>query len=236
MCGRSVYNFTEKDVKEDKSFNITKVETSFTPNYNVAPSQQIPVIIPGSHILTTFRWGLIPYWAKDKKIGYKMINARSETLHEKPSFKKSLKSKRCLILASGFYEWGKIKDNSDKIVKKIPHYIQVKDKKIIAFAGLWDEWTNPENKEEVIKTCTIITCPANKFMKKLHDRMPVILKPEDYDKWLTNNEYTEIRGLLIPYRDNLMTEYKVSTDVNSPKNNHEDLLNKDKSGKQEKLF
>jgi len=214
MCGRSVYDFTDIDVKNDPKFKITEVQTSFKPNYNVAPSQQIPVVLVGSRILTTFRWGLIPYWANDKKIGYKMINARSETLIDKPSFKNSMKTKRCLVLASGFFEW----DSS-----KHPHYIRIKNQHIIAYAGLWDEWTDKETNEK-IRSCTIITCSANNLMKKMHDRMPVILDLENYDIWLTSDNFIEYRSLLIPCKDELMYEYEVSQEVNSPRNNRKELL------------
>ena len=214
MCGRSVSDFSDVDVSKDKIFAITETQAKFEPNYNVAPTQQIPVIIPGSRILTTFRWGLIPFWAKDKKIGYKMINARSESLIEKPSFKNLLKNKRCLILASGFYEWDK---------NKQPHYIQIKNHKIIAYAGLWDEWTDKETNEK-IRTCTIITCPANKFMQMLHHRMPVILQEKDLNTWLTSEDFTEIRSLLLPYNDKDMIEHKVNKDVGNVKNNSRELI------------
>ncbi len=214
MCGRSVSDFTDVEVNNDPKFKVTEVQTSFKPNYNVAPTQQIPIINKGSRILTTYRWGLIPFWAKDKKIGYKLINARSETLIEKPSFKNILKNKRCLVLASGFYEWDS---------NKHPHYIQVKEQKIFAFAGLWDEWTDKKTGEH-IKSCTIITCEPNNFMRKLHYRMPVILNPKDYETWLESNDFTKYRGLLIPIKDELMTEYEVTSEVNSPKNNKKELL------------
>ena len=227
MCGRTVYNFTDNEVVADKSFNITKVENNFKPNFNVSPTQQIPVIIPGSRILTTFRWGLIPFWAKDKKIGYKMINARSETLIDKPIFKSILKNKRCLVLASGFYEW----DN-----KKHPHLFQIKNKKIIAFAGFWDEWEDKETNNK-IKTCTIITCEPNKFMNRFHDRMPVILKEKEFNIWLTSEEFSEYRSVLRPINEELMTEYEVSTEVNSPKNNKKELLEPiENESKQNYLF
>jgi putative SOS response-associated peptidase YedK len=204
MCYRVARDFSDVDVKKDKKFAIDRVLTEFLPKYNVSPTQGIPVIIPGSRILDMYRWGLIPHWARDTKVSDKLANARSETLKEKPSFRESFKKKRCLVLASGFYEWNN---------KKQPHFIQIKGEKIFAFAGLYEEFKDEETKK--IKSCTIITCEPNKFMKKLHDRMPVILYSKDYEKWLKSEDLDEVSLLLVPFDDKLMKEHEVTKKMNS---------------------
>ncbi len=210
MCGR----FTlEPTAKFYERFHIENHLDKLVARYNIAPSQQVPVVISKSpNRVLMMHWGLIPHWAKDPKIGYKMINARMETVAEKPSYRASLKTQRCLIPASGFYEWHTSKEG------KIPHYIKLKDKPLFGFAGLYDIWKSPEGEE--IYTFTIITRAANKFMAKLHDRMPVILYPEHESKWL-NKDITdpdEALAFLEPTKDIEMEEYPVSTLVNSPKN------------------
>ena len=158
-------------------------------------------------------WGLIPSWAKDMSIGNKMINARAETVAEKASFKKPFKDKRCLVLANGFYEWKK----TDK-KNKIPYYFMLKSKQPFAFAGLWEEWKNPEG--EKILSFTIITTKANELMEPIHDRMPVILKENVETQWLDpeNKDTDKLLSLLQPYPAGLMESYRVSDIVNSPKN------------------
>jgi putative SOS response-associated peptidase YedK len=208
--------FDAEDARKQKKFMITKVMSEFGPQTNVPPGSNIPVIIPGSIILDTYKWGLIPHWAKESKIGFKMINARSETLTEKPSFRQSFANKRCLILTDGFFEWD---------ASKTPHYIQVKDEKIFALAGLWDEWHDPKTQKQ-IKSCTIITCGPNSFMKPIHHRMPVILDPKDYQEWLDpNNHDTDVLSrLLKPTDANKLKEHKVDKTIGSPKNQDENLL------------
>jgi putative SOS response-associated peptidase YedK len=215
MCGRMSRIFTEKDAEKQKKFMITKIMREFGPSYNVAPTQEVPVIIPGSRILDLYKWGLIPFWAKDKKIGSKLINARSESLEEKPSFREAFKKRRCLVLASGFYEW----DSGKK-----PHHIQVKNEKILAFAGLWDEWKDKESGEK-IKSCTIITCEPNSFMKKIHKRMPVILMEEDYSAWLSDKSgFDDLKHLLKGIDSSDMEEFEVSKEVNNVRNNSAELV------------
>jgi len=185
------------------------------PRYNIAPTQNIAAILnkesPG-RVLTEMRWGLIPAWADDPKIGNRMINARAETLAEKPSFKRSLAKKRCLIPADGFYEW---KKNGKA---KTPMRITLKNQEVFAFAGLWDTW-NKNPKGETVNSCTIITCEANSFMKSIHDRMPVILRKEAEDDWLDLNiiEPAKLLKLLSPYPAKELTAYVVSSMVNSPR-------------------
>lgn len=188
--------------------------TEHVARYNIAPSQDVLAIINDgqNNRLGKLRWGLIPRWAKDPKIGHKMINARAETLAEKPSFKYSFKRQRCLIPADSFYEWKRAGG------RKIPMRIRLKSGELFAFAGLWSRWVSPEG--QAIHTCTIITTRPNELMKDIHDRMPVILRKEDEDAWLDpRNQDTEyLRQFLEPYDGKQMEAYEVSTVVNSPKN------------------
>lgn len=224
MCYRVSRDFTDVDVRKTKEFGVTKVLSEFLSSYNVTITQKIPVIVPGSRILDLYQWGLIPHWANDSRIGDKLANARSETLLEKPMFRDSFKKKRCLVLVSGFFEWDKNKN---------PYYIQVKEKKIFALAGLYDEWKDEDGK--IIKTATVITCEPNSFIKKLHNRMPVILSSENYDKWLTSDDINEVQKLLKPFDDNLIYGFEVTRKANSVKNNSPDILlpiDSNKSGKE----
>lgn len=213
MCYRTSAVFTDIDVIEEKDFEVDTVLSKFQPRYNLAPTQKIPVIIPGSRILDTMRWGLIPSWAKDTKIGSELANARSESIDEKPSFRDSFKNKRCLVLASGFFEWDKLKN---------PYLFRIKNKKIFAFAGLWSEWSSPEH--EIIKSCTIITCDPNSTVKKIHQRMPVILQPKDYTAWLTGNSPKDLKTLLVPIKSDFLEYYEVTKKMNSPIYESPDIL------------
>jgi putative SOS response-associated peptidase YedK len=163
------------------------------------------------------RWGLVPFWADDPKIGYKMINARAETVDEKASFKVPFRQQRCLILADGFYEWKK------EGKEKQPYRFRLKNEKPFAFAGLWSKWTKGE---EPLYTCTIITTKPNELTRKVHDRMPVILPEDTYNMWLDPNmSDTEfLKSLLLPYPAEEMETYPVSTLVNSPKNDLAEIL------------
>ncbi len=164
------------------------------------------------------RWGLIPPWAKDEKIGYKMINARAETVSEKPSYKNAFKRKRCIIPADSFYEW-KNTDNG-----KVPMRFKLNSNGIFALAGLWESWESPEGK--TIHTCTVITTTPNELVKPVHNRMPVILKPEDEAAWLSPNfeDLDFLGNLLVPFDQGKMGAYPVSSSVNSPRNNDESLI------------
>jgi putative SOS response-associated peptidase YedK len=223
MCGRMSRFFSDAEVKRHKEFMIDKVEAEFGPSYNVAPSQEVPVIIRGSRILTTMKWGLIPKWAKDKKIGNRMINARAETIIDKPSFRKPFHNNRCLVLSSGFFEWDK---------ERNPHLIQIDKQEIMAFAGLWDEWTDEKGKK--IRSFTIITSNPNKFMKNIHHRMPIILNQEDYTTWLESDSEDELLELLKPKDIEGLKEIEVSKLVNSPKNNKKSILEPAKKFKKPK--
>lgn len=220
MCGR----FT---LATDMDFVITRFNLTgqfgiddYKLRYNIAPSQPaLAVINDGKENRSGYlKWGLVPSWAKDPKIGYKMINARSETLADKASFKHSFKRKRCLIIADSFYEW-KREGNSKRPVR-----IRLKNDQPFAMAGLWERWKSPSGEE--INSCTIITTIPNKLMEPIHDRMPVILNPEDEKVWLDRSieDTNLLNQLLVPYAAEEMEAYEVSQAVNSPKNDSEELI------------
>ena len=178
MCGRFSQAKDLEELYDEFTFIDEPFDDIIQPRYNIAPSQLSPVIIneEGKNKLRMFKWGLVPSWSKNTKIGYRMINARAETISEKPSFKKPFKSRRCLVIADGFYEW----QRPDKKTK-IPHRFIMKDRKLFAMAGLWDIW---EKEAEPLYTFTIITTSENELMKPVHDRMPVILPKENRQIWL----------------------------------------------------
>jgi len=189
----------------------------FTPRFNIAPSQPVPVVrlVPGQteprRELVWLRWGLIPGWAQDAAIGNRMINARAESVAQKPAFRAALRRRRCLLAADGFYEWQRTGR------RKQPHFIRMRDDRPLAFAGLWESWEGPD---QVVESCTILTTDANELMRPIHDRMPVILAPAAYEPWLdpTVQEPQQLAPLLVPYPSEPMTAYPVSTLVNSPTN------------------
>jgi putative SOS response-associated peptidase YedK len=216
MCGRYTLR-TPVDVLAE-GFEIEEYPSSLPPNYNVAPTQEVAAVVEGDEKrkLGLFHWGLIPSWAKDPAIGNKMINARAETVSEKPSFRKAFKVRRCLILADGFYEWQKT-DNG-----KQPYHIKMQNDSPFAFAGLWETWKD----DEEIRSCTIITTNANDLMSEIHHRMPVILPPENYAVWLDPDfdEKEALTSLLKPYPADAMEAYPVSRRVNKPSNNEPSVL------------
>ena len=211
MCGRFTLTTDLQEVAE--RFSVPPPATAdFQPRFNIAPSQSVIVIGDGGQrLLQSMQWGLIPHWAKDPAIGNRMINARAETLAEKPSFCEALKKRRCLIPADGFYEWQKV----GKV--RQPMRIALKSRAPFGLAGLWDRWVSPENKE--ILTCTIITTAANELIREIHDRMPVILQREDEARWLDPalTDPVQLLPLLKPYPSELMEYYPVSRQVNSPR-------------------
>lgn len=216
MCGRFSFSPLAKII-EDR-FDVKVDSTRYKPRYNSAPSQDLAVISNVSpHEVSFYRWGLIPFWAKDKSIGNKLINAKAETIAEKPSFKNSLKRKRCLVLSDGFYEWKSV----DK-KEKIPYRITLKDNGLFAMAGLWDSWKDSDG--TVIHSFTIITTTPNSLMENIHTRMPVILKREFEKAWLTDDNTDFLQTLLKSYPENEMTAYPVSKLVNSPVNDVPELL------------
>ena len=220
MCGRySLY--ADFRTIEDRFGEATFEIDEYEPSYNIAPSQQvIAVINDGSkNRVGHLKWGLVPPWAKDVKIGYKMINARAETVHEKPSFREALKKKRCLIVADSFYEW----QRNDE--RKVPMRIKMKTDELFARAGLWETWK--DSKGEPVHTCTILTTEPNELMSNIHDRMPVILRAEDEATWLNSSiqDIEQLKHLFQPFPDdNLLEAYEVTEQVNSPKNNYPELI------------
>ena len=217
MCGRFTLKTDTKKLAE--AFAEFEVPQELPARYNIAPSQAVAVVANnGEHKVEFFQWGLIPSWAKDPKIGNQMINARAETLGEKPAFKAAYKRRRCLVLADGFYEWRKEEGKT-----KTPMYAQLKSGEPFALAGLWEMWRSAE---DTILSCTIITTDPNELMAEIHNRMPVILPPEAYKLWLDPAERTpdQLNGLLKPYPAELMTAYPVSKLVNSPQNDSPELI------------
>ena len=191
-------------------------------DYNVAPTRDVPIVRvrEDERHLDYLRWGLVPRWAKDLRIGSKMINARAETVATKNSFRSAFAKRRCIVTADGFYEWKRLDPKT-----KQPMYIHRADGDPLAFAGLYERWTDAENLRE-IHTCTIITTTPNEIMAEIHDRMPVLLSPQRWDEWLdpANADTESLQRLLVPAPDALLTSYAVSTEVNSVKNNNADLL------------
>jgi putative SOS response-associated peptidase YedK len=217
MCGR--YNIIPDAPAWVAAFGITenagKEISKMSPNYNVAPTQDVPIVRnnreTGARELVFAHWGLVPFWAKDSKIGNRMINARAETVAEKPAFRAAFRKRRCLVPANGFYEW---KKNASG---KQPYLIQMKNQSPFAFAGLWESWHNPEN-DTHLQSCTIIVTAANGLMSPIHDRMPVILSSDNYGRWL-DSTMEDGASLLTPCPDDWLDSYPVSTYVNSPRNN-----------------
>ncbi len=184
------------------------------PRYNVAPTQEVMVVREagnGSRYLSAVRWGLVPHWAKDTSIGSKMINARSETAYEKASFRQAIRHRRCIVPASGFYEWVATPSG------KHPHYITARDGSPLSLAGIWD--TNETLDGQILETCSILTTSANSLMASLHDRMPVILHQGEFDRWLDPADTVPqaLQHFYQPYPSELMQEWSVSTLVNSPR-------------------
>jgi putative SOS response-associated peptidase YedK len=214
MCGRFSLRARLAEMLEEY-FDVLDAPL-LEPRYNIAPSQPVPVIrlmpnCPKSqHELALLRWGLIPSWAKDPAIGNRMINARAETLAEKPAFRAALRRRRCLIPADGFYEW----QGTGK--SKQPFFIHFRDDRPFAFAGLWESWEGPDN--SAIESCTIITTEANELVRPIHDRMPVILPPEAHIHWLDSSidKFEDIAALLVPFSSGEMDAYPVTTLVNKP--------------------
>ena len=222
MCGRFTLKTDPETLTETFPGFTTPAPDEMTPRYNIAPSQAIAVVPNnGENSVEFFQWGLIPSWAKDPKIGNRMINARSETLAEKPSFRTPYKRRRCLILSDGFYEWRSEPESKSKT----PIYIRLKSEKPFAFAGLWEAWY-PRPDDEPLHSCTIITTSPNALMESIHRRMPVILEPDAYDLWLDPSEQSpkQLDGLLKPYPPEDMMAYPVSRLVNRPSNDSSDCI------------
>ena len=227
MCGRFVLTTDAQVVQQE--FNLDSLP-QLAPRYNIAPSQPVSIITNDKPSeLSIVQWGLIPSWSKDPKIGYKMINDRSETVHEKPSFRTPFKYRRCLIPSSGFYEWVKTDDG------KQPYFIHLPEQEVFAFAGLWEIWNSSEGDQ--VWTCTILTTQANKKISSLHHRMPVILDKEARDIWLDKgSDAEELKTLFQSYDGNKMDYYPVSKAVNHVKNDNPTLVERDEPPKQQSMF
>jgi putative SOS response-associated peptidase YedK len=221
MCGR--YTITVKEEILIRRFKVEDYQGEYLPRYNVAPSQNNPVVLvneKNNRAMYPMRWGLIPSWAKEEAIGNKMINARIETVAEKPSFRTALSKRRCLVPADGYYEWRK----NGKPGKKQPFRIVLKSRELFAFAGLWNLWKNPEG--ETIRSYTIITTEADELVGKIHPRMPVILRPENENTWIDQNLHdpNTLMKLLSPYPADLTEMYEVSSLVGNPGVDVEDCI------------
>lgn len=245
MCGRFALKTPPKSLVKAFPVDISPELESFEPRYNIAPSSTVPVVRyqHTQKVMESLKWGLIPNWAKDPSIGFKLANARAETVAEKPSFRSAFKKQRCLVPVDGFYEW------NQTTKPKQPHYFFMKDEKPFFIAGLWEVWQQPkvspprrqdakEGKDidlgkidkttstGPITTFTLITTEANAVLAKVHDRMPVILDPKDYEAWLDpkNQDIGELQKLLKPYDATKMDSYPVSTFVSNARNQGPDCL------------
>jgi putative SOS response-associated peptidase YedK len=219
MCGRFALTVDPTDLEE--AFPDFSFPPQYAPRYNVAPTQPI-LAVPndGSGKANFFVWGLIPSWAKDPSIGSRMINARAETLAEKPAFRSAYKYHRCLIFADGFFEWQAQPGSKTKL----PHFIRLQSGKPFAFAGLWEHWQSPEGSE--VRSATIITTEPNRLMASIHNRMPVILPPDAYAQWLdpAPRQAADLQTLLVPYPAESMRAYPISTLVNKPENDRPEVV------------
>jgi len=213
MCGRfALFAMGESLARQ---FGVPGTP-SLAPRYNIAPSQAVPTVrvqaSGGGREVASLRWGLIPSWAKDPDIGNRMINARSETAREKPAFRGAFRRRRCLIPASGFYEWQR------RERRKQPYFVKMRDDRPFAFAGLWERWQGPD--EAVVESCTILTTAANAVVAPIHDRMPVIVPPSEYGRWLDPalQDTEPLESLLAPFPPEEMAAYPVGFKVNAPSN------------------
>lgn len=226
MCGRFVSASPPDELA--RYFDAEAPEDVLDRSYNVAPTNDVYAVTVdgGLRRIQAYHWGLVPKWAKDPKMGSRMINARAESLAEKNAYKSAFRRKRCIVPADGFYEWQALPDGK----RKQPHYIHRPDGEPLAFAGLWEVWHGPDkqsrNGDPPLRSCTIITTSANETMAKLHDRMPVILPATVWDSWLDpdHDDLETLGKLLVPAPSALITTYPVSTQVNSVRNKGPELL------------
>ncbi len=227
MCGRFVSTQTTDDLAQ--YFSAEVPEQALEENFNVAPTQPVYAVraAAGNRSIASLRWGLVPFWAKDIKVGSRMINARSETAPDKPAFRRAFTKRRCLIPADGFYEWQKIEGQK----QKQPFFIHRADEEPLVFAGLWERWMPKDEDGQgipdatPIDTCTILTTAANETMAPVHDRMPVFIPPTMWDDWLDpETDPARMRDLMVPAPEGLLTMYPITTAVNSVRNNGAELL------------
>ncbi|MBD1804571.1 SOS response-associated peptidase [Microcoleus sp. FACHB-SPT15] len=222
MCGRYTQSKSAEIIT--RAFQLDNV-SDIEPRYNIAPTQSVLTVLQPSASANRqgkmLHWGLIPSWAKDRKMASKLINARAETVAEKPAFRSAFRKRRCLVVADGFYEW----QQQENKKQKQPFYFRLSDGEPFAFAGLWEQWQDATGEE--IESCTVLTTEANDLMRPIHNRMPVILEPKNYDLWLdaeaTKPELLQL--LLHPYPTEEMTAYPVSTAVNKPTNDSAECIN-----------
>jgi len=213
MCGR--FTLTDPDADLAVQFDLPEIP-DMKPRYNIAPSQPVAAVrVPSegaAREMVLLQWGLIPFWAKDPAIGNRMINARSETAAEKPAFRAAFKRRRCLVVADGFYEWQKRNGG------KQPFFVYLRDRQPFGFAGLWEHWEGEDG--SVIESCTLLTTQPNELLRSVHNRMPVILQPEDYSLWLDPEveDAAQLQPLLQPYAAEMMGAHPVSLFVNKPQN------------------
>jgi putative SOS response-associated peptidase YedK len=217
MCGRYAQRTdARKLAKEFKVAEVPPVE----PRYNIAPTQEVFAVneTGDGREMRFFKWGLVPSWAKDTSMGARLINARSETVTEKPAFRQAFKQRRCIIPADGFYEWQRAEG------RKQPFFFRMRDERPFGFAGLWERWEGESG--EVLNSCAILTTGANEVLRPVHDRMPVILHPDDYELWLCGSarELDLVKEMLRPYPATEMVGYPVGSGVNSPRNQGAGLL------------
>jgi putative SOS response-associated peptidase YedK len=220
MCGR--YRRTSQEEELARMYHIPiPAQTDLPISYNIAPSQNVLAVRynpkNSARSFVALRWGLIPSWAKDEKIGYKTINARMESIQVAPSYRSAFEKRRCLILANGFYEWRKTGG------AKIPFDIALPNDEPFAFAGLWEAWKNPANQEWVL-SCSIVTTEANELIRQIHDRMPVILDTKDHPAWLGEERTNDLIHLLKPFPSDRLRMVEIGTRVNDPKNDDPSVL------------
>ena len=223
MCGRFAF-FSPKQAVID-AFGVS-FDFELRPRYNIAPSQNVVVLLSGESgqsVAGEYRWGLVPFWAKDPAIGNRMINARAETIAEKPAYRQSFSRRRCLVLASGFYEWRKHANG------KTPYFISRADGKPFGMAAIWDEWSRGESEaqNDILRSCAIITAPANQFMQKLHDRMPVMMDGAGLENWLSSDSQpADLQQGLLQAQTAELDAWAVSRTVNNPINDGPELIAK----------
>lgn len=214
MCGR--YSFAVEDALIKERFGVTVRSAVWKARYNCAPVQDLAVIAQDDpQGLSLYRWGLIPHWANDPSMGSRMINARAEGIHERPSFRKPFRSQRCLVPADAFYEWKR------SGTEKIPYRISLTGNRIFSMAGIWDQWISPDG--EIVRSFSIITTRPNELVRELHDRMPVILPQKEERTWLGDTPEKLLLDLLVPYPEEEMTAFPVSSLVNNVRNEGPEL-------------
>jgi len=225
MCGRYAFFSPAEAVKRTFALDLLP---ELKPRYNIAPTQSVAalrVAEEGRRTLVMLHWGLVPHWAKERAIGNRMINARSETLAEKPSYREAFRRRRCLVLADGWYEWQPAPGG------KQPWVVRLRDPRPIAFAGLWEKWKDPAG-GELLESCTIVTCDASESIRRIHDRMPAVLPEQSWDRWMDPacSDTEALSKILGPYDAKALRAWQVSRLVNAPKNEGPKLIEAEGSG------